>query len=62
MNRLVFLAGNAIRLAHTPRVQKDARLENGVEAVGAQRQNCPVYDFKCRSVTSVNRQTIVVLS
>ncbi len=33
MNRLVFLAGNAIRLAHAPRVrQKEARLENGVEA------------------------------
>ncbi len=33
MNRLVFLAGNAIRLAHAPSVrQKDARLENGVEA------------------------------
>ncbi len=36
MNRLVFLAGNTIRLrarSAFPRVrQKDARLENGVEA------------------------------
>ncbi len=31
--KLVFLAGNAIRLAHAPRIrQKDVRLENGVEA------------------------------
>ncbi len=28
---------------------------------GAERLNCPVYDFKCRSVTSVNRQTSFVL-
>ncbi len=43
------------RSAH-PRVrQKDARLENGVEARGAERLNCPVQVFKCRSVTSVHR-------
>ncbi len=56
MNRLVFLAGNAIRLAQAPRVrQKDARLKNGVEAPRWSREaKLSCLWLQVQVVTSVN--------
>ncbi len=47
------LTGKAIRRASAQRT-RDSRMEWKCPG-GAERQNCPVQGFKCRSVTSVNR-------
>ncbi len=48
------LTGNAIRLRASAKRTRYSRME-WKRPGGAERLNCPVQGFKCRSVTSVNR-------